>query len=245
MPLLDHFRPPLSERRPWESFRSTWAVTLADILNRDILPRGFIAREQIHAGAAIEIDVSTWNESATSSTSNGGTVTLPRTVWTPATAPLLLPATFRPGCTVEILSTEGGRTLVAAIELVSPGNKDRAGKRHLFAAKCATYLSRGMGLIIVDVVTNRQGNLHNEVADLLGWAEDARMPADASIYTIGYRPLAVGDAGRIETWPVALGVGKALPTMPLSLAAEHCVAVDMEAAYLEASRRCRVDEALG
>jgi hypothetical protein len=245
MPLLDHFRPPLSERRPWECFRSTWAVTLADILNRDILPRGFIALEQIHAGAAIEIDVSTWNESPTPSTSDGGTATLPRTVRTPATAPLVLPATFPPGCTVEILSTEGGRTLVAAIELVSPGNKDRAGKRRLFAAKCATYLSRGMGLIIVDVVTNRQGNLHNEVADLLGWADDARMPSDADLYIVGYRPLADAGGGRIETWPVALGVGQALPTMPLSLAAEHCVAVDLEAAYLEARQRRRVDEALG
>ena len=35
MPLLDHFHPPLSERRPWESFHSTWCGSLADYLNRD------------------------------------------------------------------------------------------------------------------------------------------------------------------------------------------------------------------
>ena len=40
---------------------------------------------------------------------------------------------------------QGGRTLVGAIELVSPGNKDRPVKRRLLAAKCATYLSRSIG----------------------------------------------------------------------------------------------------
>ena len=59
MPLLDHFHPPLSERRPWESFHTTWASALADGLNRDVLPPGYIALEQVHAGAAIEIDVAT------------------------------------------------------------------------------------------------------------------------------------------------------------------------------------------
>ena len=28
MPLLDHFRPLLSERRPWESFHTTWASAI-------------------------------------------------------------------------------------------------------------------------------------------------------------------------------------------------------------------------
>src|SRR6266567_9321898 len=53
MPLLDHFRPPLSERRPWESFHTTWASALADALNHDILPPGYIALEQVHSGAAL------------------------------------------------------------------------------------------------------------------------------------------------------------------------------------------------
>ena len=244
VPLLDHFHAPLSDRRPWESFHTTWASTLADTLNHDILPPGYIALEQVHAGAAIEIDVATSTEPP-SAMANGGTATVTRTVWTPATAPLVLPATFPPGCTVEILTTEGGRTLVAAIELVSPGNKDRASKRRLFAAKCATYLSRGIGLIMVDVVTSRQGNLHNDLIDLLGLEAAFQMAPEQSLYSVAYRPLHVGGDERIETWPTVLSVGQALPTMPLSLAADYCVAVDLEAAYAEARRHRRVDEALG
>src|SRR3954464_10905129 len=103
MPLLDHFHPPLSERRPWESFHTTWATSLADLLNRGVLPPGFIALEQIHSGAPVEIDVATFGEeSRTGPKGNGGVATLPRTVWLPAAPPLLLPAAFPERCTVEI-----------------------------------------------------------------------------------------------------------------------------------------------
>src|SRR5262249_62187260 len=84
VPLLDHFHPPLSERRPWESFHSTWASTLADVLNRDLLPPGYIAREHIHAGAVVEIDVSSYGELPAAPGEHGGTATATRPVWTPA-----------------------------------------------------------------------------------------------------------------------------------------------------------------
>jgi hypothetical protein len=157
---------------------------------------------------------------------------------------MVFPVSFPPSATVEILSTESGRTLVAAIELVSPGNKDRPAKRHLFAAKCATYLGRGVGLVIIDVVTSTQGNLHNELADLLGLDATFRMPAAQSLYSVAYRPLRIEGEGRIESWPNALALGRPLPTVPLSLGADLCVALDLEAAYSEACRRRRVAEML-
>jgi hypothetical protein len=213
-------------------------------LNRDVLPPGYIALEQIHSGAAIEIDVGTFAEPEPSPGKKGSTATALRTVWTPASAPMLLPALFPPICSVEILASEGGRTLVAAIELVSPGNKDRAGKRRVFAAKCATYLSKGIGLIVIDVVTSRKGNLHNEMVDLMDLDNEWHMPSEPNLYCVGYRPLHEQGTDRIETWPMALSIGQLLPTMPLSLGAELCVAVDLEAAYAEACQRRRVEEAL-
>src|SRR4051812_17920274 len=165
MPLLDHFRPPLSARRPWESFHATWASALADALNRE-LPAGYVALEQIHSGAPAEIDVATYSENGAHGGPRANVATLPQTIWLPSATALTLPASFPEGCTVEIVATEGGRTLVGAIELISPGNKDRDLKRRQFAAKCATYLSRGVGLVMVDVVTSRQANLHNELMQL-------------------------------------------------------------------------------
>jgi hypothetical protein len=246
VPLLDHFQPPLSERRPWESFHTTWASALADALNHNLLPPGYIALEHIHPGAALEIDVATFTDATADVPANGagGTATAAQ-VWTPATAPMVFPVSFPPSATIKILSTEGGRTLVAAIELVSPGNKDRPAKRRLFAAKCATYLSRGVGLVIIDVVTSRPGNLHNELADVLGLDAAFRMPASQSLYSVAYRPLRIEGEGRIELWPNPLAISQALPTVPLSLGAELCVALDVEAAYAEACRRRRVDELFG
>ena len=122
VPLLDHFASPLSVRRPWESFQTTWASTLADILNRDILPPGYIALEQVHAGAAIEIDVATCADPGASATGHGagGTATVTRTVWKPAAAPTILPWQFPPSCTVEILATEGGRAPWRPSNLLAP-----------------------------------------------------------------------------------------------------------------------------
>jgi hypothetical protein len=243
MPLLDHFRPPLSERRPWESFHTTWASALADLLNQGGLPHGYIALEHVSAGASIEIDVGTFGEEQGPADGGARTATVPATVWLPAVAPLVIPAAFPASSTVEIHATDGGRTLVAAVELVSPGNKDREVKRRLFAAKCAAYLARGAGLVVVDVVTSRQANLHNELVGLLGLDASFRMAA--GLYAVAYRPLHRDDADVIDAYPMPLAVGQPLPTVPLSLAADLCVPVDLEAGYTEACRRRHVDEVVG
>ncbi len=107
VPLYDHFHAPLRERRPWESFHAAWATCLAKALNHGVLPRGFIAHEQVHAGPAVEIDVAAYDEQGKTNGAGGGTATLPRTVWTPAAAPLVMPSLYPPRYTVEI-HQEGG-----------------------------------------------------------------------------------------------------------------------------------------
>jgi len=216
------------------------------MLNQEVLPPEYIALEQIHSGTALEIDIGTFTDSASgpAAQEGGNLATAVRKVWTPASSPLLLPADFPPSCTIEIHATEGGRTLVAAIELVSPGNKDRAVKRRMFAAKCATYLSKGIGLVVLDVVTSRKGNLHNEMIGLVGWEDSQKMAAEESLYCVAYRPLREQEVGRIAAWPMVLEIGEPLPAMPLSLHAELCLPVDLEASYQEACRRRRLDEIL-
>jgi hypothetical protein len=65
---------------------------------------------------------------------------------------------------VRVYDARRGRTLVAAIELVSPSNKDHPESRRAFVAKCAALLQKDVCVSIVDVVTVRQFNLY---ADLL------------------------------------------------------------------------------
>ena len=96
----------------------------------------------------------------------------------------------------------------------------------------------------MDVVTSRQGNLHNDLMALLGLQADFRMPAEQRLYAVSYRPLSIAGSGQIAAWPNPLAVGQGLPTVPLSLEAEHCVPLDLEAAYSEACQRRRVADIL-
>src|SRR5205807_2426364 len=146
MPLLDHFHPPLSENRHWESFHTSWANEIMAMLNQEVLPPGYFAETQVHFGSRVEVDVATLDQGDTSKASppdNGGVAVQ---TWS-ATDVLLMPAVFPDEIEVQIIQRSGGPTLVGAIELISPRNKDRPEARRAFAAKCSAYLQIGIGLL--------------------------------------------------------------------------------------------------
>jgi len=172
MPLLDHFHPPLSAERRWESFHSSWATRLADALTERWLPPNYIAEEHAHLGPSVEIDVATFAREGSATEEAGAAVaTVGPKVWSGPAADGVLPAVFPDTFEVRVLSTDTGPRLVAAIELISPGNKDRPAERRAFATKCASYLSQGISVIIVDIVTNRRANLHQEIMQLMEAAD--------------------------------------------------------------------------
>lgn len=241
MPLLDHFHAPLAPRRHWESFHTNWAGAIADALNEHLLPEGYFAEEHTHLGARVEIDVATFDESTAmqSAPRNGGPLTVPARAWTPPAPPVVFPGAFPDTFEVLVFQDEGGASLVAAVELVSPSNKDRDGHRRAFAIKCASYLSQGVGLIVVDIVTSRQAILHNEMIRLLGH-ETAALPETVELYAVAYRPVVRDGAEQIEAWPATLAVGQTLPTLPLALNAELGLPLDLEATYAAACQRRRL-----
>jgi hypothetical protein len=242
MPLLDHFHPPLFPRHHWESFHSNWATRLADALN-ERLPPEFIAEEHTSAGARLEIDVATYEQSAPITPGpppNGPvTATLPQ-VYAPPAPLHTIPATFPDNFEVRVFSTLAGLTLVAAIELISPGNKDRAEERRAFTTKCASYLHQGVSLIIVDIVTCRRANLHNETMRLMNAPVAVDFPAETNLYAVAYRPVLRQDQPQIDVWPQACVLGAALPVLPLRLTGDLFLPVDFEATYEEACRRRRL-----
>src|SRR5947209_3231679 len=169
MPLFDHFHPPLCPHHHGESFHSNWATRIADGIAA-VLPPEFQVEEHIHAGPGFEIDVAT------------------RTA--PADAPSVpdrtLPAAFPDTFSVRVFSAAAGLTLVGVVELVSPGNKDRPAERRAFATRCASYLAQSVSLILVDIVTSRRANLHNDLMRLMEAAPDLDFPADVTLYATAY-----------------------------------------------------------
>src|SRR5579883_937339 len=64
MPLLDHFHPPVSERRRWEGFHGLWAAALVEKLNQEVLADEYFADMQVHVGSPVEVDVATLEETS-------------------------------------------------------------------------------------------------------------------------------------------------------------------------------------
>jgi hypothetical protein len=242
MPLLDHFHPPMTPRHGWESFHSNWATRIADVLNDKWLPSEFLAEEYTKSGARLEIDVATFDEvSGLVPTRNGpSTATLAAPAYSAPHPARSVPVTFADTYEVRIKTTVGDARLVAAIELISPSNKDRPEERAAFAAKCASYLKEGVSVMIVDVVTTRKANLHAELLRLLAAPPGADLPAEAELYAVSYRPVSRAENTEIDLWPAACAVGEPLPTLPLHLVHDLFVPVNLEESYMEARRRRRL-----
>ena len=242
MPLLDHFHPPLSAERRWESFHSSWATKIADALTEHWLPPNYIAEEHVHLGPSVEIDVATFarEEPAGREEASAAVATVGQKVWTPPAADGVVPAVFPDTFEVRVLSTDTGPKLVAAIELISPGNKHRPAERRAFATKCASYLSQGISVIIVDIVTNRRADLHNETLQLMEAADVLPLPPETVLYAVAYQPIRRDQRDEIDVWRSPLAVGRALPTLPLGLRGDLVIPVDFEATYAEACLRKRL-----
>ena len=237
---LDHFHPPVSERRGWEGFHGLWAAALVEKLNSDILGEEYFADMQVHIGSSVEVDIATLAESRGTREHSAAAATALAPVWAPPATDLIFPIVFPDDIEVQVFATVTGATLVAAIELVSPGNKDRAETRQAFAAKCVSYLTRGIGLIVVDIVTNRLANLHNEVMSLLGRGEPFLLAPSVTTYAVAYRPSRQPSGDQIELWPKPLSLGQPLPLMPLALRNAGVVPVDLDNTYNEARERSRL-----
>lgn len=241
MALRDHFRPPLHPLHHWESFHSNWATRIADALNESWLPREFFAEEHTHAGTHLEIDIATFERTGTTAVASirGEIDGARQGAWQPDApthrSALAVPDSFE----IRVLSDEGGATLVGVIELVSPANKDRPEQRRAFATKCAGLLHQGVSVLVVDVVTTRTANLHNEIVARVG-ADAARMPDDVALYGAAYRPVVRDGVTELDVWCVPCALGASLPVLPLRLRGDLFVPVDFESTYQEACRRRRI-----
>jgi hypothetical protein len=235
MPLLDHFHPPL-DRRSWESFHGGWIFQLVGQLNLRPLPHGFLAEGNVHIGITVGADVAAFEEDVPSGEPSNGAVGT--AVWAPPQPPLVVPVDFSRLETFEIriYDEARARSLVAAVELISPGNKDRPENRRALLDKCAAYLREGVSVVLVDIVTSRRHNFHAALMELFNAGEAAQRAVTTDLYAVSYRVRLVGQRTQVETWPAALTLGTPLPTMPLWLTESLCVPLELEAGYQAACR---------
>jgi hypothetical protein len=141
---------------------------------------------------------------------------------------------------VRVYDTKRRRRLVAAVELVSPANKDRPENRRAFVTKCVALLQQRISVVIIDMVTTRQFNLYGDLLELIGKADPALEPQPPALYAAACRWKHLDQAWRFEAWTHTLALGQPLPTLPLWLADEFAVPLELEASYEETCRILRL-----
>jgi hypothetical protein len=249
MPLRDHFHPPLSEQASWEEVHGQWPAVIVQHLGK-VLPERYVAAPRIHLGSQVEVDIATLETGRTPANAavrQAGNVDdegrLATNPWEPAAPSLAVETELDDPDEYEVRVYDAvrGRRLVAAIELVSPANKDRPESRRLFVAKCAALLRQGVAVVLVDVVTARNANLYAELLDWVGERDPALGDDPPGVYAVVARWRPHGGARWLETWarrPVA--VGRPLPELPLWLADNLAVPLDLEASYEQTCRDLRI-----
>jgi hypothetical protein len=224
--LRDHFHPPLKGQRFWESFHGTWIIKIMESLNA-FLPEDYYAEANVRFG--IEIDVASYKgaDGRPGGSAHEAAVLTAWTVPSPAmTVPLPM---LQDEIELLIYRQFGGPQLRGAIELVSPANKDRPRHRDAFASKCATLLHKGIGVMIVDIVTEYRATLHKTLLSRLGVA--AMVGSESHLYSASYHPVERDGQPNLDIWHEPMTVGSPLVTMPLFLKDGPHVPVDLATTY--------------
>lgn len=227
MPLRDHFRSPVNDKHTWDELHGGWPMMIVRELF-DILPSGYTAAPSVHLGKLSEIDVSTFD---------GDEAAAPPQPTLTLEADLSEQDEFE----VRVYDTERGRQLVAAIEIVSPSNKDRAESRRTFVAKVAALLQKEVCVSIIDLVTVRQFNLYVELLDLLGSADPQLGPTPPHLYSVTIRSRKRAERrSLLDVWHYPMLLGQPLPTLPIWLSADKRVLLPLEPTYEETCRLLRI-----
>lgn len=208
-------------------FQQDWSIEIARTLNRGLLPKGLSALVEQRAGAR-EPDVLTVERlpRPTFPANGNGTLLLERPV-----------TRFIRKTSQEIYAARANRILVkhhlgrivAVIEIVSPGNKDSKAALRDFVDKVIDLLRRGIHVLVIDLFPPSERDpfgIHKAIWDEIT-VEDFVLPDGKDRVLVSYE---TGDTH--TAFIEAVGVGDALPDMPLFLAEGAHVRVPLEPTYM-------------
>ncbi len=222
----------------FHAFHNGWTFLLQDALNGGLLPSGYYALAEQHAGRALT-DVLTLHASP---------VTPEPLPLPPATGGVVLaeaPPRVRRQQTIQesVLARRrslairhiSGHRLIALVEIVSPANKDRAASIEELTNKLLSALELGVHILLVDLfppTRHDPSGLHGVLLQQLHDSDGAYdLPAEEPLTLAAY---AAGPSVEVFLEHVAVGAG--LPDMPLFLRPDRYVNVPLETTYQAAYR---------
>jgi Protein of unknown function (DUF4058) len=224
MPIHDWTR---LEPGDFHHFHQGWVVNLTNELNSGLLPPGYMAMTEQVTGRPIP-DVVTL-QARTPKDEPGGIAV----ATAPPTARVI--AKFEKINYAKradrVVIRHGRGTVVAIIEILSPGNKDSRNAIRTFVEKAADILNQGVNLVVVDLFPptprDPQG-IHKAI-----WDEFGDEPFEAP----PGKPLTVASyiGGDLPTAYVeSVGLGDSLPSPPIFLSETRYIPAPLEATYMRA-----------
>jgi hypothetical protein len=213
----------------FHDFHQTWSIYIKNALNAGLLPSGLTALVEQKTGTK-EPDVLTvdsFSDERRARESARGLLTADK----PATRIVRKSSkeSYADLANRIVVQHKLGRT-IAAIEIVSPGNKDSKRAFKEFLEKSLAFLQKGVHLLVVDLFppTKRDPfGVHRAI-----WDEYEEEDVLFEFPPGKDRILASYDAGREKAAYVEpIAVGEVLPDMPLFLFEGRHIKVPLEATY--------------
>jgi hypothetical protein len=217
----------------FHDFHTVWTGTLRSALNEGLLPKGYYALAEQHAGRAIA-DILTLHASpetpgpAWPPPDRGGIAVAeaPPRVWRRQTVQAS-PLGRRRSVAIRHVS---GHRLIALIEIVSPANKDRGLHVKELVDKAVAALDRGVHLLLIDLFppgAHDPAGIHGSIVQGLDhYADPYALPSGAPLTLASYV------AGpQVEIYLEHLAVGGLLAEMPLFLQPDRYINAPLEITY--------------
>jgi hypothetical protein len=238
MPVHDWSR---ADANVFHHFHQGWTVAISASLNAGLLPPGYSALVEQHAGGLIPDVLALERRSRPDSPTKpaGGvlTVTPPKTSLVRQTKAVLAARANR----IVIRHRLG--EVVCVLEIVSPGNKSSRAALRAFVEKSIEILRQEIHLLVIDILPptprDPQG-MHKAIWDEIE-EEPFELPPGKPLTLAAY---VAGDLlTGIETtaYVELIGVGDNLPDMPAYLERSGHVPVPLEATYQAAWATCPAD----
>lgn len=218
----------------FHDFHNSWITHMKESLNEGLLPEGYYAQSEQHAGQVIADVLTLHVTDAPRHRGNDGAIAV-------AEAPpqTRLRVTADEGAmyhrlqrTLAIRHTSG-HELVAILEIVSPSNKDRAGHVEDIVHKIISALDKQIHVLLIDLLppgVNDPCGVHGAVwnhYDAQSYEAPDGQPLTLAAYLAEPMPVA---------WVEPVGVGESLIDMPLFLDPDWYVNTPLEATYMTAFR---------
>ena len=230
MPLRDHFRPPLDDVHSWDGLHGGWPMMMIQQLIK-VLPERYFALPGVYLGSLYEVDIGSFRDvgSDTEKSDPGERGLAVATYAAPKPTLTLEPELPKQDVyEVRIYDGRRNRELVAAIELVSPSNKDRPENREAFVAKVAALLKNGICVSIVDIVDTLDFNLYAELMDAVRGIDPALGNEPQPMYAVTLRTRYEERRKMMDNWYQPLAIDRPLPTLPVWLTRSLAVSLELE-----------------